>query len=107
MSRSARDLRVLVVEDDVVIAELVRELLLSFDCTVIGPVHNLAGAMRAIRENDIDGALLDIRLHGVSVYPAVSELELRHVPFILMTGEMNLNGFPSLQTDPHHSGRHL
>ncbi len=63
---------------------------------MIGPVRNLDEALRTIRTNDIDGALLGVQLGEVSIYPAVSELALRGIPFILVTGQGNLGGFPAL-----------
>jgi DNA-binding NtrC family response regulator len=89
-------LRIFVAEDQVLITLLLQEILLSLDCTVIGPVGNLADALRAIRANEIDGALLDLNLGGARIDPAASELALRKVPFIMMTGQGSLRGFPAL-----------
>ena len=57
-----RGLRVLVAEDDLLIAQLIGNILVSLGCTVIGPVDDLDEALQAIRTNDIDGALLDVQL---------------------------------------------
>ncbi len=83
-------LRMMVAEDDWLIAQMIREILLDLGCTVIGPVRTLDEALRTIRANGIDGALLDVQLGEESVYPAASELALRGVPFILVTGHRNL-----------------
>lgn len=57
--------------------------------------------MRAIGRNGIDGALLDVQLGAASIEPAASELTLRNIPFILMTGRKNLGGSASpLDTAP-------
>jgi DNA-binding response OmpR family regulator len=100
MRRSAtsplRDLRVMVAEDELLISQFIREILLQLACTVVGPVSTLDEALRAIRSHDIDGALLDVQLGDTSIDPAVNELALRRIPFILMTGQRNLGGFPSL-----------
>jgi DNA-binding response OmpR family regulator len=89
-------LRIFVAEDEVLIAVLLQEILLSLGCTVIGPVATLDEALRAIQANTIDGALLDLNLGRARIDPAASELALRKVPFIIMTGQGSLRGFPAL-----------
>src|ERR1700716_336806 len=75
-SDSLSRLRVMVAEDQLLIAELIEEILLSLDCVVIGPVRNLDDALCAIRTNEIDGALLDLNLGGTRIDPAAHELAL-------------------------------
>ena len=89
-------LRIMVAEDDWLIAQMIRGILLDLGCTVIGPVRTLDEALREIRANGIDGALLDVQLGEDSVLPAASELALRGVPFILVTGHRSLGGSPAL-----------
>ena len=93
--RQLRSLRVLVAEDELLISQLIREILVSLECTVIGPSRTLDEALRAIRMNDIDGALLDVHLADASIYPAINELAQRGIPFILVTGQGNLSGSPA------------
>ena len=93
--RQLRSLRVLVAEDELLISQLIREILVSLECTVIGPSRTLDEALRAIRMNDIDGALLDVHLADASIYPAINELTQRGIPFILVTGQGNLSGSPA------------
>ena len=90
-----RGLRVLVAEDDLLIAELIGNILVSLGCTVIGPVDDLDEALQAIRTNDIDGALLDVQLGEATIYPALDELAQQGIPFILVTGHGNLGGSPA------------
>lgn len=94
-----RGLRVMVAEDELLISQLIREILLHLECSVIGPVRTLDEALRSIRTNDIDGALLDVQLGEESIYPAANELALRRIPFILMTGHRTLGGSPALLRD--------
>jgi DNA-binding NtrC family response regulator len=49
-------------------------------------VATVDAALAAIRGNDLDGALLDMSLHGERITPAAEELHARGVPFILCTG---------------------
>ena len=94
-TKSLRGLRVLVAEDDLLISEIIGEILLQLECAVIGPVRSQEEALRAIRTQDIDAALLDFQLGEASIQPAANELTLRGIPFILMTGYGTEGGFPA------------
>jgi DNA-binding response OmpR family regulator len=98
-TNSLRCLRVLVAEDDALISEFIADILVELECTVIGPARSLDEALRAIRANDFDAALLDVRLGEANIYPAANELKLRGIPFILTTGHGNLNESPALLRD--------
>jgi CheY-like chemotaxis protein len=92
-----RGLRVLIAEDNFLVSELMRQVLIDLECTVIGPVDDVAGALHAIRgTNDIDGALLDVQLGEDDIFPAANALALRGIPFVLTTGRANLIGLPAL-----------
>jgi DNA-binding response OmpR family regulator len=99
MSRRATSplygLRVIVAEDELLISQFIREILLDLGCTVIGPARTLGEALQAIRTNDVDGALLDVQLGEASIHPAVDELIMRGKPFILITGQVNFGGRPA------------
>ncbi len=95
-TRSLAGLRILVAEDHLLLSHFIQEVLLARDCTVVGPAHDVAGALDAIRTQEIDGALLDVSLGADSIYPAAKELAARSIPFILMTGHTNLDAFPAL-----------
>jgi DNA-binding response OmpR family regulator len=85
-------LRVLVAEDELLISQFIREILLDLGCAVVGPVRNLGDALHAIGTDDIDGALLDVQLGEASIEPVANDLALRRIPFILMTGRRDLGG---------------
>lgn len=80
-------LRILVVEDEFVIAMDIEAILQKCGCEVVGPVSSVAAALDAVRRDDrLDGVLLDINLQGepsVAVAEAVKE---RGVPFVIVTG---------------------
>jgi len=85
--RSAfKGLRVLVVEDEFLLALLLEEELVSAGCSVVGPFSGLAQAMEAARRETFDLAILDINLNGEMVYPLADELSGSGVPFIFMSG---------------------
>lgn len=79
--------RILVVEDDYMIAFEVTELLSEAGAETLGPVSSLAEALALIVAADrINAALLDVSLHGVKVWPLVDALLERNVPIVLTTG---------------------
>ena len=79
--------KVLVVEDNFLIAEHVCSLLEQQGCDVLGPAPRLARALELVRVTRvIDGALLDINLNGELCFPAAAALAERAVPFAFLTG---------------------
>lgn len=79
--------KILVVEDNYLIAEHVRSLLLQEGCDVVGPVAQLAQALTIAREEGaLDGGVLDINLHGKLSFAVAAALAERSVPFVFLTG---------------------
>ena len=79
--------RILVVEDEMMIAMLVEDMLLELGCTVVGPAHGLAEALAlAQSEPGLDAALLDVNLGGQPVFPVADALREKGVPAIFSTG---------------------
>jgi len=78
--------RVLVVEDELMIAMLVETALQDAHCTVVGPYGDLAGALAAAHSETVDIAVLDINLAGEMVFPVAEALSGRGVPFLLLSG---------------------
>jgi DNA-binding response OmpR family regulator len=78
--------RIMIVEDELMVAMLLESALLEAGCSVVGPFGHLSDAVRAAREEAMDGALMDINLAGERVFPAAEALDLRHVPFLLVSG---------------------
>jgi DNA-binding response OmpR family regulator len=89
-----RGLRVLIAEDNFLIGESLRDLLIDLGCVVIGPVPDLAEVMAAIEAGGFDAALLDIHLGDANILPAASELASRGIPFIVTTGGGSPVGLP-------------
>ena len=81
-----RPVRVMVVEDELLIAMLIEDTLAEAGYDVVGPFSNLTDALRAAREATIDVALLDVNLRGERVYPVAEVLESRAIPFLLLSG---------------------
>jgi CheY-like chemotaxis protein len=79
--------RVLVVEDEVMIAMALEDTLADLGCVVIGPALDLDSALElASAGGEIDAALLDINLAGRRVFPVADALRARGVPVVFGTG---------------------
>lgn len=78
--------RILVVEDEIMIAMLLEEILGGAGYTVVGPYSRLADALLAAQAVTCEAALLDVNLGGEKVFPAAEALERRHIPFLLLSG---------------------
>jgi CheY-like chemotaxis protein len=92
---SLSGLRVLVVEDMFLIADDIARQLESWGCHVIGPDGRIEDALDRIEKTELDGALLDVNLHGEPGFAVAARLAARGVPFIFMTGFDQQAAFPS------------
>jgi len=82
-----RDRRILIVEDDFLIADAICEVLDLAGAEIIGPVGRLPEAMSLIGTVDgLDAVLLDLDLHGEMTYPVADLLRERRIPFVFTTG---------------------
>lgn len=79
-------LRVLVVEDWLLVADEIQWMLEQLGCEVIGPVPRIPLALALIRREQVDAAILDVNLGDDPVFPVADELQRRHVPFVFATG---------------------
>ncbi|CAD1796130.1 CheY-like chemotaxis protein [Xanthomonas arboricola] len=80
-------LRILVVEDDYLLAESLNDLLVEAGVCVLGPVGNVPEALSLVTSGQtIDGALLDVNVRGQPVFPVADALLQRGVPFSFCSG---------------------
>ena len=86
MTAALEGVRVLVVEDEYLVASLIEEVLQSAGCIVSGPVSRLADALDAAERIACDVAVLDVNLAGERIYPVAEILSRRDVPFVFVTG---------------------
>lgn len=78
--------RVLLVEDELLIALLVEDMLAEAGCIVIGPFARMPQALAAAAVEPVDVALLDVNIAGEKVFPVAHVLEERGIPFLFATG---------------------
>lgn len=87
MSHGLGGRRVLIVEDESLVAMLIETILEDLDCTPVGPMSGVDEAMAFLTdEPDLDAALLDVNLAGRQVFPVAERLAARGVPFVFSTG---------------------
>ena len=77
--------RVLVVEDEMVVAMLVEDMLGELGYTVAGVAARIDDAIDIVEQGDLDLAILDVHLNGRLVFPVVDALMSRNVPFVFAT----------------------
>ena len=84
--RLLEGLKVLVVEDNLLLAEVTKILLEDSGCQVVGPAGWLERGLELARAEPLDGAILDINLHGDMSFAIAEVLCARGVPFVFVTG---------------------
>ena len=95
--------RVLLVEDEAMLAMLVKDLLHDLGCEDVVTAGRLDQAMEAARSAAVDVAILDVNLAGMLTYPVAAVLRERGIPFIFVTGYAaggltpEYAGYPTLQ----------
>jgi CheY-like chemotaxis protein len=101
--------RILVVEDEMMVAGLLADMLTDLGCAVVGPAARVDQALAMIDAEAIDVALLDLNLNGHLSYPVADALVARGVPFVFSTGYgkgrllADYQTFPVLQKPFHES----
>lgn len=82
----APPLRILIIEDEPIIALDLQDTLIEAGFTVVGVVGRLDMALELISSTIFDAAIVDANLAGVSASPAALALVLRGLPFIVLSG---------------------
>jgi CheY-like chemotaxis protein len=85
--------RILIVEDEFIIAETMEEWLRRAGAEVIGPVPSVKQALKLIesQRDALDGAVLDVNLgRGETAYPIADGLNERGVPYLFATGDVRI-----------------
>ena len=79
-------LRILVVEDEALVAMLVEDALEDAGFGVIGPVRSVAQALETLESESPDAAVLDLNLAGENSVAVADALVARRIPFVVATG---------------------
>jgi len=86
--------RILVVEDEVIIAMLIEDFVEELGGGIVGPVGSASSAVKLIESEDICAATLDVNIADGSVYDAAAALRSRSIPFVFVTGYSDLPDCP-------------
>jgi DNA-binding response OmpR family regulator len=78
--------RVLVVEDETIIAMDIEASLQALGCEVVGPTGKLETALQLANDQELDAAILDVTIRGGKIFPVAEQLVARDIPFVLASG---------------------
>lgn len=78
--------RILVVEDEFIVAAMLCDVLEDAGAQPLGPVGRVEDALEIIANEAIDAAVLDWNLHGHSGMPLAEALRAGNIPFVIATG---------------------
>lgn len=78
--------RILVVEDEMMVAMLLEDRLADLGYEIVGPCAQLAAAVEMAQRERLDAAILDVNLDGTPVWPVAEALAARGIPFLVATG---------------------
>ena len=87
MTQTLTGRRVLVVEDESLVAMLLETILEDMGCTPVGPTGTVEDGLAIVADPaPLDAALLDVNVAGRQVFPVAEALKARGVPFVFSTG---------------------
>jgi len=79
--------RILIVEDESLVAMLLETILEDMGCTPVGPAASVDEGLKLVSEpGTLDAALLDVNVAGRQIFPVADALKARGVPFVFSTG---------------------
>jgi CheY-like chemotaxis protein len=85
---SLQGFRILVIEDDFLVAEVLIDILTDAGAEIVGPFGWVDEGVDAVNAHDgaLNCAVLDINLHGLKSYPIADALKAHNIPFVFTTG---------------------
>ena len=87
-------LKVLVVEDELLIAAEMEATLEDLGCEVVGPFARVRQALDALVDTPVDAAVLDVNVRGEMIFPVAERLQALGVPMVFCTGYADLPDIP-------------
>lgn len=86
--------RILIAEDEGLIALELENVLQDLGCEVVGPVSRVGDVLKEVRARQLHGALLDVNLRGEQIFPILPDLVAEGVPMIITSGYNDPTLFP-------------
>ena len=95
MSAPLQAPRIMIVEDEALVALMVEDLLTDFGCEISGSFGAVDDALAYLRDAAapppaLDGAVLDVNIGGTMVFPVAERLRAAGIPFVFATGYASL-----------------
>jgi CheY-like chemotaxis protein len=84
--RRFEGLKILVVEDETIVAFLVEDMLLELGCAEVWHAGAVAQALALLQDRKPDASVLDVNLSGATAYPVADRLAQMGVPFVFASG---------------------
>lgn len=78
--------RVLIVEDDFIVGQDLREMVRSLGLETVGPISGIAPALAVVRDVRVDAALLDVRIDDGLSFEIADALDAAGIPYAFVTG---------------------
>jgi len=94
MTHSLTDKRILIVEDEIIVALNLADKITADGAKAVGPVPTVNAALDVIANTELDGVILDVKLRGEMAFPVADVLADRHIPFVFMTA-LDADDIPS------------
>jgi len=94
--------RILIVEDEMLLALDLQMILEDHGCEVLGPVPNAKRALALLAQERPDAATLDMNLNGQSSGPIAEALSAQNIPFLIISGYSNLSEEEPLLRNARH-----
>jgi DNA-binding response OmpR family regulator len=86
MLPTAAHKRILVIEDEIMMAFLLEEMLLALGYDIAGTAANIDEATKQIAHQSFDAAILDVNLNGKNTFDLAAQLQEKNRPFLFSTG---------------------
>jgi len=83
-------IKILVAEDEALVAMDIEYGLEDMGVSVVGPCLSLEETLEVVESKEIDAAILDIDLQGKTVFPAAKKLTEIGVPFVFHSGRKDV-----------------
>ncbi len=78
--------RILVVEDEAIVAMMIEDMLLELGAVPVGPAASLKAALELAEGGVFDAAILDVNLSGEHTSDVAALLRARAIPYVFATG---------------------
>lgn len=83
--------RVLVIEDEYLIAAMVADMLADLRCECVGPIATLETGIEAAKTEPCDAAIINLVIQGYHAYEVIEALAARNIPFCFASGAPQTN----------------